>query len=429
MFPVGSNLISTNVKFVIDIRNIIRRIIRNITIVAVILHKCLIFVIKKATNLKRVLFIAHHRLDRSPGQRYRFEQYFDWFESNGIQCELSNLLDEEDDKVLYSPGKYWEKLKIAIKSYKKRKSDFARVKDFDAVLIYREALLTRGIKFERKIAKAGVPIIFDYDDAIWVKDVSSGNKWLSFLKSSDKIKSILPLCTHVTVGNQYLGEFARKYNQSVTVIPSTIDCTKYVPQERTNDKVVIGWVGSHTTVKHFELVVNVYHKLKEKYGNAIDFKVIGDPNYSNERLGIKGEPWDNNQEVEHFNSIDIGVMPLEEDAWTKGKCGMKGLLYMSVGKPAVMSAVGMNTNIVTHNDNGYVPVGEEQWFDVLSELIDNPSLRKSIGEKGRETVLERYSFESQKYALLNVYNGVLNLPEVKKSTSIKEENLPELVQV
>ena len=132
--------------------------------------------------MKRVLFIAHHRLDRSPGQRYRFEQYFNWFEENGIQCELSNLLDEKDDQILYSSGNYWEKLKIALRSLKKRRADLARLKDFDAVLIYREALLTRGIRFEKRIAKTGIPIVFDYDDAIWVKDVSNGNKWLSFLK-------------------------------------------------------------------------------------------------------------------------------------------------------------------------------------------------------------------------------------------------------
>lgn len=379
--------------------------------------------------MKRVLFIAHHRLDRSPGQRYRFEQYFEWFEENGIQCELSNLLDEHDDKVLYSPGNYWEKLKIAVRSFKKRRADLARIKDFDAVLIYREALLTRGIRFERKMAQTGVPVIFDYDDAIWVKDVSSGNKLLSFLKSSDKIKSILPLCAHITVGNQYLAEFAKTYNKNVSIIPSTIDCKKYVPMKRSNSKVVIGWVGSHTTVKHFELVINVYHKLKEKYKDAIDFKVIGDPNYSNKRLGIIGESWDNSKEVEHFNSIDIGVMPLEEDDWTKGKCGMKGLLYMSVGRPAVMSAVGMNNNIITHGENGYVPVGEDQWFDVLSELIDKPELRKTIGEKGRETVLEKYSFESQKYDLLNVYRKVLNLPLIEKKIEDNTVTQPELVTV
>ncbi len=353
--------------------------------------------------MKKILFIAHHRLDRSPGQRYRFEQYFSWLEENGFSCELSNLLNEEDDKVLYSKRNYWKKFLIALKSFRIRRNDVKRIKDFDAVLIYREALITGSVRFERRIHNSGVPMIFDFDDAIWVKDVSEGNKWLSFLKSSSKIQQILPMCAHVTAGNQYLADFAKQFNPNVTVIPSTIDCKKYLPQENKNSKVVIGWVGSHTTVKHFELVINVYKRLIEKYGDAIDFKIIGDPTYENKALGIKGLPWDNAKEVELFNSIDIGVMPLEEDPWTKGKCGMKGLLYMSVGKPAVMSAVGMNVDIIQHGVNGYIPVGEEEWFKVLSELIESPELRKKIGEKGREIVLEKYSFESQKHRVLEVY--------------------------
>jgi len=378
--------------------------------------------------LKKVLFIAHHRLDRSPGQRYRFEQYFEWFQKNGIECELSNLLDEKDDITLYSTGNYWEKFKIALRSFKKRREDLARIKDFDAVLIYREALLTRGIRFEKKIANTGVPIIFDFDDAIWVKDVSNGNKWLSFLKSSDKIKSILPLCKYVTAGNQYLADYAKKYNPNVAVIPSTIDCNKYVPIESNKQQVVIGWVGSHTTVKHFELVVNVYQKLKEKYGDAIAFKVIGDPTYSNEKLGIIGEAWDNSKEVELFNSIDIGVMPLDEDPWTKGKCGMKGLLYMSVGKPAVMSAVGMNTDIIENGKNGFIPIGEQEWFEVLCRLIDNPELRNQIGAKGRETVVEKYSVESQKYNLLNIYRQIVGLPVLATKMKAMDESIVELAE-
>ena len=242
-------------------------------------------------------------------------------------------------------------------------------------------------------------------------------------------KAILPLSTHVTAGNQYLADFALKYNKNVSVIPSTIDCTKYKPVKEVRDKVIIGWVGSHTTVKHFELVINVYHKLKDKYGSKIDFKVIGDPNYTNKRLGIVGEPWDNSKEVEHFNSIDIGIMPLDEDAWTKGKCGMKGLLYMSVGKPAVMSAVGMNTEIIEHGVNGYTPKGEEQWFEVLSELIENPELRESIGTKGRETVVQRFSLESQKIKFLNIYCALLNLPKVEENNFLEDKSNKELTSV
>lgn len=375
--------------------------------------------------MKKILFIAHHRFDRAPGQRYRFEQYFDYLNEQGFYCVLSNSLDEVDDKILYSKRNYFKKFLIAIKVYKTRLNNLRQIKNYDLVVIFREALLTRSTYFERKIAKSGVPIIFDFDDAIWVKDVSAGNRWLSFMKNSDKIRKVLPLCTHVSAGNQYLAEFARQYNNNVTVIPSTIDTEKYVPLENDSKRVTIGWVGSHTTVKHFELVINVYRDLKTKYGESIAFKVIGDPNYRNEELGIIGEKWSNEREVELFNSIDIGVMPLDEDAWTKGKCGMKGLLYMSVGKPAVMSAVGMNTEIIEHGVNGFIPVGEKEWFDVLCLLIEDPDLRNVIGERGRQTVEDKYSFDAFKDVYLELYRKLMNLESDsnnnrKKSFAFKE---------
>lgn len=407
----------TNVKLVIDFSSYIQPYVDNIKLGYEDRNNLFYFCGAKRLRLKRVLFIAHHRLDRAPGQRYRFEQYFDWFEKNGVECVLSNLLNEEDDRNLYKPRNYWNKLKIAVRSWNKRRNDLKRLSEFDLVVIYREARITRGISFEKRVADIGIPMLFDFDDAIWVKDMSAGNKWLSFLKSSNKVKKILPLCSHVIAGNDYLAEYARQFNNNVSIVPSTIDCEKYVPMGQSSDKVTIGWVGSHTTVKHFELVINVYRNLLKKYGDLIRFKVIGDPLYRNEELGIIGEPWSNEREVELFNSIDIGVMPLEEDPWTKGKCGMKGLLYMSVGKPAVMSAVGMNCEIVEHGINGYIPVGENEWFDVLSQLIENTALRERIGNHARQTVLEKFSKRSQQSRLLNIYLKAMGIENEAETVS------------
>lgn len=359
--------------------------------------------------LKKVLFIAHHRLDRSPGQRYRFEQYFSYLEENGVSCQLSNIISEEDDKVLYSHGNYIKKALIALNAYRQRKRELTSIVKYDLVLIYREAILTGSTFFEKKLSKLGVPILFDFDDAIWVKDVSEGNQRLSFLKNSNKIKEILPLCKHVLAGNDYLKDFALQYNRNVTIIPSTIDTLKYKQLDiRNNEVITIGWVGSHTTIKHFETIVSVLIKLKEKYKEKIDFKVIGDPVYFNSDLGINGIAWDNSREVEFFNMLDIGVMPLPEDEWTKGKCGMKGLLYMSVNTPAVMSSVGMNSEIIANGVNGFLADTQEEWFEVLSKLIEDENLRKSIGLAGRKTVEEKYSMNSQKEKYLNLYLSLMN---------------------
>lgn len=359
--------------------------------------------------MKKILFIAHHRIDRSPGQRYRFEQYFSFLHKNEVSCKLEYIISAEDDKVLYTSGKYLKKARIALRAIIKRYNQLKTINEFDLVVIYREAILTGSIFFEKKLAKKGVPILFDFDDAIWVKDVSQGNKSLSFLKNANKIKEILPLCDHVTAGNAYLKEFSLQYNENVTIIPSTIDTSKYQELEsRSKEIITVGWVGSHTTVKHFETIVPVLMKLKEKYKEKIEFKVIGDPVYCNSDLGIDGMAWDNSKEVELFNMLDIGVMPLPEDEWTKGKCGMKGLLYMSVNTPAVMSSVGMNSEIIENGVNGFLADTPEEWFEVLSKLIEDDNLRKTIGLAGRKTVEEKYSMNSQKEKYLDLYLSLMN---------------------
>jgi glycosyltransferase involved in cell wall biosynthesis len=359
-------------------------------------------------RMKKILFIAHHRIDRAPGQRYRFEQYFSYLEGNGVVCDLKNIISEEDDKILYSHGNYLKKAVIGLKSLRKRKSDLKSISQYDLVVVFREAILTSSIFFERKLAKSGVPILFDFDDAIWVKDVSEGNQRLSFLKNPDKIKKILPLVSHVSAGNSYLKKFALKYNKSVSIMPSTIDTDKYKEIKKLKEgPVTIGWVGSHTTIKHFETIVPVLIKLKKKYKGEIEFKVIGDPIYRNSDLGINGIAWDNSKEVEFFNMLDIGVMPLPDDEWTKGKCGMKGLLYMSVNTPAVMSSVGMNSEIIENGVNGFLADTKEEWFEVLSKLIEDENLRKSIGLAGRKTVEEKYSMNSQKEKYLDLYLSLM----------------------
>ena len=359
--------------------------------------------------MKKILFLAHHRLDRSPGQRYRFEQVFDYLENNGIECYLANIINESDEEALYQSESIMKKVVVGLKSYKRRFVHLLSVRTYDLVVIYREALPSRSTFFENYISNKNIPILFDFDDAIWVKDVSTVNKKISWFKDEKKIEKLLPICSHITCGNSYLADYAKKFNKNVSIIHSTVDTDLYQPLEleSSDGAVRIGWVGSHTTIKHFELITDVFIDLKNKYKEKVKFVVIGDENYQNTKLNLTGIKWDNDKEVELFNSFDIGVMPLPNDEWTKGKCGMKGLLYMSVGIPAVMSCVGMNKEIINHGKNGYLPVGHHHWVEVLSKLIDDKVLRKRIGNEGRKTVLKKYSKNIVKQTYHDLYTSLM----------------------
>jgi len=347
---------------------------------------------------KRILYIVQHRFDRSPGQRYRCEQYIPYLQKAGFQCVYSPILiSAEEDKAFYSPGNYLTKLGLFAKGAWRRLKDVWRAKDFDLIFIYREAFMTGTTVFERMLKRSGTKIIFDFDDAIWNPDVSEGNKALAFLKKPEKVNEIIALSNLVLAGNQYLANHSLQYNKNVAVIPSTIDLNYYQvpPKAHTNTQTVtIGWSGSLTTIEHFKVILPVFKQLQQKYGNRIAFKVFGCPEYSNADLGITGIKWTPQNEVEQIASFDIGIMPLPDNEWTRGKCGMKGLQYMALEVAAVMTAVGVNTEIVTDGVNGFTASTNEEWFNKLSLLIEDAELRRSFGKAGRKTIEERYSCQA-----------------------------------
>lgn len=354
----------------------------------------------------KVLIVCLHAPDRVPGQRFRFEQYLDFLRSKGVECTYSNLLEEKDYRSFYGKGHYFQKLGIVIKGYFKRRRELRTISQYDLVFIQREAFMLGTCRFERRYAKKS-KIIFDYDDAIWLDLVSGHNRRFRFLKNPDKTKTIISLSKLVFAGNQYLADYALQFNPNVVIVPTTIDTAIYQPAYNVNkEKVCIGWSGSFSTIAHFETCLDALRSIQKKYGDKVYFKVIGDGKYSNNELGIRGLDWKKETEVKDLQEIDIGIMPLPDDEWSKGKCGLKGLQYMALAIPTIMSPVGVNGTIIRDGVNGFLASGKGEWVDKLSRLIESAQLRKEMGEKGRETVLTTYSVEANKALYLKYFSEV-----------------------
>jgi glycosyltransferase involved in cell wall biosynthesis len=359
--------------------------------------------------MKKILFIASHRPDRAPGQRFRFEQYFSFLEKNGFKCELSYFITEKEDKILYQRGKYFQKALIAWKAFRIRFANVLRKNDYDIIFIFREAFLTGSVFFEKQFDKSRAKLVFDFDDAIWHLDISAGNKMFSFLKNPQKTGNIISFCDLVFAGNQYLADYASKYNGNVVIIPTTIDTNEYSPLSKKNtDTITIGWSGSITTIKHFEFALPILRKLKMKYGSKLLVKVIGDASYRNEELGITGIGWKRDDEVKELSAFDIGIMPLPDDEWANGKCGLKGLQYMALEIPTIMSPVGVNTEIIHDGVNGFLASETDEWVEKITRLIENADLRSSIGKAARRTVIDHYSVESQKNRYLEYFTQLIS---------------------
>jgi glycosyltransferase involved in cell wall biosynthesis len=353
--------------------------------------------------MPKILFLTVHRPDRSPSQRFRFEQYIPFLEENGYQCAHSFLLDAKKDKIFYSKGKIFGKLGIVLSSIVKLWTLSSRANEYDFIFIQRETFMLGTIFFEKRFAKSRAKLIFDFDDSIWLLDVSDANKKLAWLKNPDKTSEIISLCDVVVGGNPYLCNYAKQFNKHVKLIPTTIDTIEYVNKGNKNTTICIGWSGSLTTLKHFDFAVPILKKLKEKYGDKISIKAIGDANYKNEELKVISLPWKKENEVEELSTFDIGIMPLPDDKWASGKCGLKGLQYMALEIPTIMSPVGVNSEIIQDGVNGFLASTEEQWLDKLTQLIESKELRERIGKAGRRTVEEKYSIESQKTNYLKLF--------------------------
>ncbi len=341
----------------------------------------------------KVLVLLPYIYDTSPGARFRIEQWARYMEREGVEFDFASFEDGALHRAIYQQGRYLEKVARMSLGFGRRLMSLSRVRKYDLVFLHREASIIGPAVLERLLARLGVPVVFDFDDAIWTPYVSPVNRHLSYLKFFGKTPVICRLSTHITVGNEYLAEFARRYNPNVSVVPTTIDTETYLPSPLEGDDrpPTIGWTGSHSTVQHLDTLRGALAKLRGRQPYRL--QVVGTPAYALDGVEVDARPWRAESEVQDLRGIDVGVMPLPDDDYAKGKCGLKMLQYMALGIPPVASPVGVNSEIVEDGVDGFLAANEGDWVEKLAALLSDPELRTRIGRAGRETVERRYSAE------------------------------------
>jgi glycosyltransferase involved in cell wall biosynthesis len=262
-----------------------------------------------------------------------------------------------------------------------------RSREFGVVYLHREAALVGPAWIERLCHLRNPRLVYDFDDAIWLRYVSPRNRYLSYLKAPGKTKAICRMASAVTVGNETLAAFARRYNPCVTIVPSTVSLREYRPRPVSSigKDPVIGWTGSHSSAQYLRLVEGPLRRFK--------LLVIGVGDYRLDGVQVECRPWRETTEVEDLWSADVGIMPLTDDPWTNGKCAMKAIQYMGVGIPAVVSPVGANRDVVTHGVCGFHASSDADWVSALERLVDSEDLRVRMGVEGRRRVEQHYSAE------------------------------------
>jgi glycosyltransferase involved in cell wall biosynthesis len=296
-------------------------------------------------------------------------------------------------RLLSGTGNTCRKVLLTSRALARRAGLLKRVKDYELVYVYNEAAMVGPALIEKYLRAKGVPLVFDFDDAIFLRGKHPGtlNPYLRPLKFPGKTKRICRLASHVIAGNYYLAAYAAGFNPRVTVVPTTIDTEKYTPRPPASGAAppVIGWSGSYSTVQHLDTVRRMLQRLART--ERFRLRVVGAEGYRLEGVDVEAVPWNAETETDDLSAMDIGIMPLPENEWTRGKCGLKALQYMALGRPAVCSPVGVNPTIIRDDRNGLLAATEDEWIAKLTRLLRSPALRERLGAAGRATVEAEYS--------------------------------------
>lgn len=335
--------------------------------------------------MKRILFVSQYSKIMASA-RYRVYQYLPLLSREGYKTKVICFVrdDRKRRKLVKKTLSFLFFLKIVLTA-----------PFFDIIFIHRYFTKLKLVNhFIRRFSSC---LIFDMDDALY----SQGDKMIG-RKSLQAFNYLISSADHVIVVNEHLKKYVEKFNKNVSVIPTVVDVNRYErwrirrSQHKTKDegRVVIGWIGSSPAGINFDFLGKILDVLNQKYPDKLELKVVCNrPFPIKTKMTVRIIPWELSREMDYFEDMDIGIMPLRDDERTRGKGGFKLIQYMALGIPAVASPVGLNREIVIDGINGFLAKTEKEWIEKLSLLIEDESLRRELGARGVKTVEENFSLE------------------------------------
>jgi glycosyltransferase involved in cell wall biosynthesis len=365
---------------------------------------------------RRLLVLT--RYDRlGASSRVRFLQYLPAIEQGGFICDVRPLLGNNYIRALYEGGRVGPGAIAA--GFIERLQNLMRRRRYDLIWLEKEAMPFVPYMIERRLL-GGVPYVIDFDDAWFLRYQELRLAPLRWLLG-DKIDVLMRDSAAVVVGNDYLAEHARGAGAPrIDIIPSTIDLDRYgatasVPAVQARAPIVIGWIGTPVTVRYLARLEPVFRRLA---GDGIVVRIVG-AQVPAAWAGLPAEsvPWSEADEVAEIAKFDIGLMPIDDGEWERGKCGYKALQVMAMGRPVVASMVGANCSIFRHGHNGFLARTHDDWFSALQLLAGDPVLRGRIGAAARETVEADYSLASQAPRLIGVLDQALSVARATGRTN------------
>jgi len=305
--------------------------------------------------------------------------------------------------IPYLQKKGWvPKVFVLEKGFRNRQRLFRKLRYFDIVFLHRK--LFRFIDWH-SLRINSKRLIYDFDDAVMFRDPKK-KKQRSYLRESTFRRTVRK-SDIVIAGNKYLRDFAIQENSETVVLPTSVDLERYTEKSvHQSDDIMLGWIGSSSTLIYLEKIKDILDVVYDRFPN-VRLKIVSDKFIDCKQMPVIKKEWRDDEEISDLHAFDVGLMPLTDDPWSRGKCGFKLLQYMAVGVPAVCSPVGVNREIVTDGVNGFWAAKDDEWIERLSLLIKDTQLRWKMGKKARETVIKHYSIEHNSKKLLELFKAML----------------------
>ena len=345
--------------------------------------------------MRRILFLAAHPIEDA-SRRYRIEQFLPILERAGYACTVSEFTTPKLFRALHSKGRFFTKGVHAAYCGARRFLRLAKLSQFDLVVIHREVFPFLTPLLEKWVLKRHKKVIFSLDDAIYAAHPDSSrfhHPRLYRFKYGRSIDEALRASVHVIAGNYALAAYARRFNAEVTMIPTVVDCDRYQhkPVFASDGPVTIGWVGSKSTSAYVLPIADALRRLAAESRGKVRFRFIGDLDLDLGLPDCETRPFRLESELADLRSLDIGLMPMPDTTWTRGKCAFKAIQYMAMGIPTVASPVGATLDVIEHDRNGLLAESSNEWYYALERLIHDHRTRRRLSECARQTIDQRYS--------------------------------------
>jgi glycosyltransferase involved in cell wall biosynthesis len=317
--------------------------------------------------------------------RYRLEQYAPGLRELGVNLHIHHLLGDDYLHRRFTGLNF--SASGLLKAGFNRLGELLTQRKFDAVMLHCELFPLLPGWVERAMLRR--PYVYDFDDAFYLR-YQGGKMGLVRPLLGEKFDTVMAGAAAITAGNHVLADYAARHNLNTQYLPTVVDTKRYKQAQESRGKGVftVGWIGSPSTAPYLSDLVSPLSKLAEE--GRIRFVVIGGkaPNIPN--VDVVEMNWSEETEVDLINSFDVGVMPLPDDAWARGKCAFKLIQYMACAVPVVASPVGANVELVS-NGCGLLATTSDDWIEAIRLLRDQPRKRVDMGQAGRERVEQRYS--------------------------------------